>query len=154
MICVRVGESFATRQDLSSVKEKGGKGKTASIPMVASKTLIQNFDVLNSTGSMILDELCSKLTFDSRQCTHRGHQTKCMMIIIPKGKDRPYYCQSALRVWTIITQIMSRAIWQDSSRRLRSFFRMVCATMLKTDISQSGQAWRNKSRQEGRWQGN
>ena len=83
-------------------KADGSKGAAPSVPLIDTKTLFQNFGVPNSTGRMMMDEMCCKVTFDGRQCSRNSYQTECMMVLIPKGLDGQMYCQSALRIRTLL----------------------------------------------------
>jgi len=48
------------------------------------------------------DRFSIKFTWDSRSISKKMHQTEGMLLIIPRGSDGMLYCQSALRIRTII----------------------------------------------------
>jgi hypothetical protein len=48
------------------------------------------------------DRFTCKFTWDSRSISKKMHQTEGMLLIIPHGQDGTLYCQSALRIRTII----------------------------------------------------
>jgi hypothetical protein len=48
------------------------------------------------------DRFTVKFTWDSRSISKKMHQTEGMLLIIPHGPDGTLYCQSALRIRTVI----------------------------------------------------
>jgi hypothetical protein len=43
-----------------------------------------------------------KVTFDARQISKTKAQTEVMLLLIPEGEDGQFYCQSALRIRTVL----------------------------------------------------
>ena len=43
-----------------------------------------------------------KVTFDARQISKTKAQTEVMLLLIPEGEEGQFYCQSALRIRTVL----------------------------------------------------
>ena len=58
-----------------------------------------------------------KVTFDARQISKTKAQTEVMLLLIPEGEEGQFYCQSALRIRTVLVYSGKDGIWEFAPQR-------------------------------------
>ncbi len=90
----QAGRMVAPRVDITETKHTeselearavGGPADTAQVPLRSKQ------------GKYIV-----KVTFDTRQISKTKAQTEVMLLLIPEGEEGQVYCQSALRIRTVL----------------------------------------------------
>ena len=100
MEILRYEQSLATQT--RSVRPSG-RNSVSSVPVVESKAIKGlEGDAEKATFRTPQTRYVVKVTFDSRQISKTKAQTEVMLLIIPEGADGQLYCQSAMRIRTVL----------------------------------------------------
>jgi hypothetical protein len=89
------GRKVAPRVGITETKHTASELATRAVTVTSPADTAQ-VPLRSKQGKYIV-----KVTFDAHQISKKKAQTEVMLLLILEGEEGQFYCQSALRIWTV-----------------------------------------------------